>query len=69
MVPDVHAFPGHIACDGDSRSEIVIPVFDGEEIRAVLDIDSPVPDRFSQEDRQGLEQMVKRLAAQIIWDY
>ena len=55
VVPDVHAFPGHIACDSASRSEIVVPVHHGAKIAAVLDIDSPVPDRFSKEDREGLE--------------
>ena len=54
VVPDVHAFPGHIACDSASASEIVIPIHGGGEIRAVLDIDSPVPDRFSAEDAAGL---------------
>ncbi|MBQ8306572.1 MAG: GAF domain-containing protein [Blautia sp.] len=56
VVPDVHSFPGHIACDSASRSEIVIPLHDPREhVTAVLDIDSPVPDRFSREDREGLE--------------
>lgn len=56
VVPDVHAFPGHIACDCASRSEIVVPIHSGGEVTAVLDIDSPLPDRFSQEDRRGLEE-------------
>ena len=56
VVPDVHAFPGHIACDAASRSEIVIPLHDRGRLAAVLDIDSPLTDRFSPEDRQGLEQ-------------
>ena len=55
VVPDVHAFPGHMACDSASRSEIVVPVRHDSKIAAVLDIDSPVPDRFSKEDREGLE--------------
>ena len=56
VVPDVHAFPGHIACDSASRSEIVVPIHgpDGKVI-GVLDIDSPETDRFSDEDRIGLE--------------
>ena len=54
-VPDVHAFPGHIACDSASRSEIVIPIHSGSEVIAVLDIDSPLLGRFSEEDRIGLE--------------
>lgn len=61
LVPDVHAFPGHIACDGASNSEIVIPLHRSGEVVGVLDIDSPVLDRFSEEDREGLE----RLAAVI----
>ena len=58
LVPDVHAFPGHIACDSDSKSEIVIPIHRGDEVFAVLDIDSPIPARFSQEDRVGLSNLV-----------
>jgi L-methionine (R)-S-oxide reductase len=55
-VPDVHAFPGHIACDAASRSEIVIPLRDAAgTIFGVLDIDSPEPDRFDAEDLAGLE--------------
>jgi len=54
-VPDVHAFPGHIACDGASRSEIVVPLHRFGEVVAVLDIDSPVLNRFSEDDRAGLE--------------
>lgn len=55
VVPDVHEFPGHIACDAASRSEIVIPVHRAGEVIAVLDIDSPVKNRFSREDKEGLE--------------
>ena len=58
VVPDVHAFPGHIACDGASRSEIVLPIHCGGEVTAVLDIDSPVPDRFDENDRKGLSDLV-----------
>ena len=54
-VADVHAFPGHIACDSDSRSEIVIPLYAEGKIWGVLDIDSPVPDRFTESDGQGLK--------------
>ena len=63
VVPDVHLFPGHIACDSASRSEIVVPVHAGGEIYGVLDIDSPVENRFSEEDRKGLEEYVKILEA------
>ncbi len=55
LVKNVHAFPGHIACDSASNSEIVIPLRDGETIVGVLDIDSPLLDRFDEEDKEGLE--------------
>lgn len=55
VVPDVHAFPGHIACDSASRSEVVVPLYLGETLVGVFDIDSPVPDRFDETDRIGLE--------------
>jgi GAF domain-containing protein len=55
IVPDVHAFPGHIACDAASRSEIVIPLMKNDALIGVLDLDAPVPDRFDAEDREGLE--------------
>ena len=61
VVPDVHDFPGHIACDSTSRSEIVIPVHQQDAVAAVLDIDSPERNRFSEEDRKGLERFVKTL--------
>ena len=54
LVPDVHAFPGHIACDSASASEIVIPLHRKGRVIGVLDIDSPVKDRFSSEDKEGL---------------
>ena len=53
-VADVHAFPGHIACEAASRSEIVLPIRSGGRIVGVLDIDSPEPERFSEEDEKGL---------------
>ncbi len=67
-VPDVHAFPGHIACDSASRSELVIPLLrpDGALI-GVLDLDSPVPDRFSEADQAGLERFAETLAASTDW--
>lgn len=59
VVPDVHAFPGHIACDARSRSEIVVPVFDRHgELLAVLDIDSSVPAAFGEADEAGLARLV-----------
>ena len=63
LVPDVHQFPGHIACDSASRSEIVIPVHRDGKVFAVLDIDSPIEERFSEEDKKGLEQIVKCIEA------
>ncbi|MDP2560379.1 GAF domain-containing protein [Psychrobium sp. 1_MG-2023] len=57
-VADVHQFPGHIACDAASESEIVIPLVVNDEIIGVLDIDSPVKDRFDAADQQGLEMIV-----------
>ena len=58
---DVHQFPGHIACDSASNSEIVVPIRVGGEIIGVLDIDSPEIGRFTQEDREGLEEFVRIL--------
>jgi L-methionine (R)-S-oxide reductase len=58
VVADVHAFPGHIACDAASRSEIVIPIEINGALWGVFDIDSPEPDRFSDDDRIGLERLV-----------
>ena len=57
LVTDVHAFPGHIACDAASRSEVVVPIRARGEIVAVLDVDSPTPGRFTQADKAGLEQL------------
>ena len=54
-IDDVHAFPGHIACDAASRSELVVPLADGERLVGVFDIDSPQPARFDAEDQAGLE--------------
>lgn len=59
VVPDVHAFPGHIACDGDSQSEIVVPIHRDGEVIGVLDIDSPVLNRFDDADREGLTKLVQ----------
>ena len=61
LVENVHEFPGHIACDSASNSEIVIPMHKGEEIVGVLDIDSPVLARFDKEDEQGLAELVRIL--------
>jgi L-methionine (R)-S-oxide reductase len=59
VVPDVEAFPGHIACDSASRSEIVVPLLKGTELLGVLDLDSPVLGRFDDADRDGLETLVR----------
>ncbi|MET3106773.1 L-methionine (R)-S-oxide reductase [Oxalobacteraceae bacterium GrIS 1.18] len=58
LVPDVHAFPGHIACDSASNSEIVIPLIKDGELFGVFDIDSPSLNRFSAEDQLGLEKLL-----------
>ena len=55
VVPDVHAFPGHIACDSASRSELVVPLVQDGGIVGVLDLDSPLPNRFEEADREGCE--------------
>lgn len=62
VVPDVHKFSGHIACDSASNSEIVIPLISGGEVVGVLDIDSPLFDRFSDADKYGLEQFASILS-------
>lgn len=63
LVPDVHAFPGHIACDAAARSELVVPVADRRgELVAVLDVDSRQPAAFDEEDRAGLEAVASLLA-------
>lgn len=61
LVPDVHQFPGHIACDCASNSEIVVPIHVRGEIWGVLDIDSPSLNRFTEEDREGLTEFVEIL--------
>jgi|SRR5581483_6875477 len=57
VVPDVHAFPGHIACDAASQSEIVVPLLQGERLLGVLDVDSPSLSRFDDADQRGLERL------------
>lgn len=60
LVPDVHAFPGHIACDAASRSEIVVPLFDAHgSLIGVWDVDSPTPARFDEDDRDGMELLAR----------
>ncbi len=65
VVPDVHAFPGHIACDADSRSELVVPVLRDGKVLAVIDLDSPVANRFDAEDAAGIEDLAAIVAASI----
>lgn len=64
-VADVHAFPGHIACDASSRSEIVLPIWNKGRIAGVLDIDSPLPDRFTAEDEEGLSDIVQLIGQEV----
>jgi L-methionine (R)-S-oxide reductase len=64
-VADVHTFPGHIACDPDSRSELVVPVLRGGAVVAVIDLDSPRPDRFDAEDQAGIEALAELIAERI----
>ena len=68
LVPDVHAFPGHIACDGASNSEIVIPLHRGGEVVGVLDIDSPLLGRFSEADKAGLEALAAVIEKHVFAD-
>ncbi len=65
LVPDVHAFPGHIACDADSASELVVPVLKDGKVVAVIDLDSPEPGRFDGEDAKGIE-LLAEVMAQVI---
>ncbi|MDF2544484.1 MAG: hypothetical protein K0S47_4202 [Herbinix sp.] len=67
LVFDVHQFPGHIACDSASRSEIVIPIHGNGKIVGVLDIDSPMIGRFDSKDQSGLEQVVKLIEQGCNW--
>ena len=62
LVPDVHAFPGHITCDAASRSEVVVPLIKKGGLLGVLDLDSPTPGRFDTEDQAGLERLAAALA-------
>ena len=68
LVKDVHQFPGHIACDSASNSEIVVPIHKDGEVVAVLDIDSPSLSRFDEADREGLELFVKTLEEVISYE-
>ena len=61
VVPDVQSFPGHIACDAASRSELVVPLFKNGSLAGVLDLDSPLPARFDEADRAGCENLAAEL--------
>lgn len=65
LVDDVHAFPGHIACDADSRSELVVPIVRDGVLLGVLDLDSPLPARFDAADAAGVEALAAKLAGRI----
>ena len=65
LVEDVHAFPGHIACDAITNSELVVPVMRDGKVIAVIDLDSPSKARFDEEDRAGIEQLARILANRI----
>lgn len=65
LVEDVHAFPGHIACDAASRSELVVPVLRTGVVVAVIDLDSPLPARFDAEDAVGVERLAAALSEKI----
>ena len=64
-IADVEAFPGHIACDSASRSELVVPLHDGKQLIGVFDIDSPMPDRFDGDDQAGLESIAQCFLASL----
>ena len=69
IVPDVHAFPGHIACDSASRSEIVVPLLHEGRLLGVLDLDSPVPARFDSDDANGLNSLINQLLHKSDWQW
>lgn len=63
LVADVHAFPGHIACDADSRAELVVPLVHKGQVIGVIDLDSPIPARFDEEDAKGCEALAALLGS------
>ncbi len=67
-VDDVDEFPGHIACDAASSSEIVLPILIGGELKAVMDIDSPIAQRFTEEDEEGLKALCELVIKYLDWD-
>jgi L-methionine (R)-S-oxide reductase len=69
LVPDVHAFPGHIACDAASRSELVVPLLRGQVLIGVLDLDSPLPARFNAHDQAGCEALATIIVRHLEHDH
>jgi len=67
LVPDVNAFPGHIACDGDSASELVVPLLQGDRLLGVIDLDSPRKARFSEADQRGLLAIAALIVNSCAW--
>ena len=67
LVPDVDAFPGHIACDSDSKSEIVVPIVVNDKVVAIIDVDCAVPGGFDNIDQEWLEKLANLLAASCDW--
>ena len=65
LVADVHAFPGHIACDALSRSEVVVPIKRDGKVVALIDLDSPEPDRFTTDDAEGVEALAALMAERV----
>jgi len=65
LVEDVHAYPGHIACDADSRSELVVPIVRDGAVVAVIDLDSPTPARFDADDQAGIEALAALVATRV----
>ena len=68
IVPDVHLFPGHVACDCESASEIVLPIIIDNQVVGVLDVDSPIKDRFNDLDAEGLKKTVELLIKYVKWN-
>jgi L-methionine (R)-S-oxide reductase len=68
VVEDVHAFPGHIACDAASRSELVVPLFRDGQVFGVIDLDSPTPGRFDAADQEGIEALAATYVSASSWD-
>jgi L-methionine (R)-S-oxide reductase len=66
-VADVHSFDGHIACDADSRSELVVPLVHGEDVLGVLDLDSPIPGRFEKADEDLLQKVADQYVQSVDW--